>query len=90
METTTIHPAEAYLRNADTPPSLYVRIDGERRRLFTNRDDSIIGIVAPGKRKRSYIFTSWSIRSVSNTESKIQRVYIERDAYAVVWSCVAR
>ena len=54
METTTIHPAEAYLRNADTPPSLYVRIDGERRRLFTNRDDSIIGIVTGKTEKKLY------------------------------------
>lgn len=30
METTTIHPAEAYLRNAANPPYLYVRIEGKR------------------------------------------------------------
>ena len=60
METTTIHPAEAYLRNAENPPSLYVRIAGKRRRLFINRDDNIIGIVAPGKRKKGYVFASWS------------------------------
>lgn len=39
METPTIHSAEAYLRNADNPPSLYVRIDGKCRRSFINRDD---------------------------------------------------
>lgn len=60
METTTIHPAEAYLRNAENPPSLYVSIGGKRRRLFINRDENLIGIVAPGKRKKGYIFTSWS------------------------------
>lgn len=38
METTTIHPAERYLRNETNPSSLYVRIAGKRRRLFINRD----------------------------------------------------
>ena len=33
METTTIHPAEAYLRNEQNSTSLYVRIAGQRRRL---------------------------------------------------------
>lgn len=49
METTTIHPAESYLRNETNPSSLYVRIAGKRRRLFINRDRGVIGIVAPGK-----------------------------------------
>lgn len=60
METTTIHPAEAYLRNEKNPSSLYVRIEGKRRRLFINRNENIIGIVALGKRKRGYIFTNWA------------------------------
>lgn len=34
METTTIHPAEAYLRNAGNPPYLYVRIGGKRRQGY--------------------------------------------------------
>ena len=38
METTTIHPAEAYLRNEQNSTSLYVRIAGQRRRLFINRN----------------------------------------------------
>lgn len=41
METTTIHPAESYLRNETNPSSLYVRIAGKRRRLFINRDRGI-------------------------------------------------
>lgn len=49
METTTIHPAESYLRNETNPSSLYVRIAGKRRRLFINRDRGIIGIIAPAK-----------------------------------------
>ena len=60
MEAFTIHPAEAYLRNEQTPTSLYVKIEGKRRRLFINRNENVIGIVAPGKRKRGYIFTNWA------------------------------
>ena len=60
MEAFTIHPAEAYLRNEQNPPSLYVKIEGKRRRLFINRNENVIGIVAPGKRKRGYIFTNWA------------------------------
>lgn len=60
METVTIHPAEAYLRNEQNPTSLYVRINGKRRRLFINRNENIIGIVAPRKRTRGYIFTDWT------------------------------
>ena len=51
MGTLIIHPAEAYLRNEKNPTSLYVKIEGKRRRLFINRDENVIGIVAPGKRK---------------------------------------
>lgn len=60
METTTIHPAEAYLRNADNPPYLYVRIGGKRRKLFINRDRNEIGIIAPRKRRQGYYFSSWT------------------------------
>lgn len=60
METTTIHPAEAYLRNADNPPYLYVRIGGKRRKLFINRDRNEIGIIAPRKRRQGYYFSSWA------------------------------
>lgn len=60
METVTIHPAEAYLRNEQNPTSLYVRIGGQRRRLFINRDENIIGIIAPRKRKRGHVFTDWT------------------------------
>ena len=60
METDTIHPAEAYLRNENNPSSLYVKIEGKRRRLFINRDMNVIGIIALGKRKRGYVFTNWA------------------------------
>lgn len=60
MEAVTIHPAEGYLRNENNPPSLYVKIAGKRRRLFINRDQNVIGIIALGKRKRGYLFTNWA------------------------------
>ena len=60
MGTTTIHPAESYLRNETNPSSLYVRIAGKRRRLFINRDRGVIGIIALGKRTKGYVFTDWS------------------------------
>ena len=60
MGTTTIHPAESYLRNETNPSSLYVRIAGKRRRLFINRDRGIIGIIVLGKRIKGYVFTDWS------------------------------
>lgn len=59
MDTTaaTIHPAEEYLRNEQNPPVLYVRIYGERRKLFINRGrENVVGIIAKGKRKHGYIF----------------------------------
>lgn len=57
MEVQKIHPAEEYLRNEKNPTSLYVRISGERRKLFINRSDGegVIGIIAKGKRKRGYV-----------------------------------
>lgn len=60
MGTDTIHPAEAYLRNENNPSSLYVKIEGKRRRLFINRNMNVIGIIALGKRKRGYVFTNWA------------------------------
>lgn len=59
MVTTDIHPAEAYLRNTENPPTLYVRIYGKRRRLFINRGENEIGIIAQGKRKSGYLFSDW-------------------------------
>lgn len=56
METTTIHPAETYLRNAANPPYLYVRIGGKRRKLFINRDMNVIGIMHRGNAGRAIIF----------------------------------
>jgi len=54
-----MHPAEEYLRNTANPPSLHVQIGGKRRRLFINRDQNQIGIIAPNKRKCGYLFTDW-------------------------------
>ena len=47
MDTTaaTMHPAEEYLRNEQNPPVLYVRIYGERRKLFINRGrENVVGV----------------------------------------------
>ena len=44
-----MHEAEQYLRNPETPDSLYVQYKGRRRRLFYNRDNSIFGIIGIGK-----------------------------------------
>lgn len=57
--TTTMHEAEAFLRNPQNPPSLYVRIHGKKRRLFINRNQNQIGIIAEGKRKSGYWFYDW-------------------------------
>lgn len=56
MNTTTIHPAEAYLRNSNNPSSLYVKINGSRRRLFINRQEGVIGIIAERKKRKGYRF----------------------------------
>lgn len=45
-----MHEAEQYLRNPQNPPSLHVIIGGKKRRLFINRDQGQIGIVAPKKK----------------------------------------
>ena len=75
METTTIHPAEAYLRNEQNSTSLYVRIAGQRRRLFINRNENVIGIIAPRKRKSGYIFTGQALRryTIRHPLPKMQR-----------------
>lgn len=70
METATIHPAEAYLRNKQNPAYLYVMIAGKRRRLFINRDQNVIGIIAPRKRRSGYIFTDWA---------SIEKIYYPSD-----------
>ena len=56
----TMHEAEAYLRNTENPTSLYVVIDGKRRKLFINRKENAIGIIAQGKRIRGYLFNDWN------------------------------
>lgn len=37
-----------------------LRIAGKRRRLFINRNENVIGIIALGRRKRGYVFTDWA------------------------------
>lgn len=81
MDTTaaTMHPAEEYLRNEQNPPVLYVRIYGERRKLFINRGrENVVGIIAKGKRKHGYIFSDWnSIEKsiIRHRERKTKRIW---------------
>lgn len=79
--TVTMHQAELYLRNEENPTSLYVRIEGKRRRLFINRSTGLIGIIAIGKRNRKYHF--------SNRES-IEKISGHRfDFYSMTGHCSA-
>lgn len=85
MDTTaaTMHPAEEYLRNEQNPPVLYVRIYGERRKLFINRGrENVVGIIAKGKRKHGYIFqigaTSKNLLSVTGKED--ERIWTGNDS----------
>lgn len=82
--TVTMHQAELYLRNEENPTSLYVRIEGKRRRLFINRSTGLIGIIAIGKRNRGYRFTNWesiekiyypTIMSEANEDRKLVLKY---------------
>lgn len=57
---TTMHEAEQYLRNPDTPNSLYVQYGGSRRRLFFNPDCERIGIINKGCRRKGTEFHDWS------------------------------
>lgn len=89
VQNATMHEAEAYLRNEDNPASLHVRIGGRRRRLFINRDEGVIGIVAIGKRKRGYVFNDWN---------SIEKVYIpteeskadKEQRYILKYQCLAK
>lgn len=58
---TTMHEAEAYLRNPQNPASLHVKIRGKKRRLFINRTQNQIGIIAEGKRNSGYLFNDWGL-----------------------------
>lgn len=75
-----MHPAEEYLRNPENTPSLYVVIQGKKRRLFINRDVNQIGIVAPGKKTHGYLFTQWnSIERIIFPEDESKKQ--ERDTH---------
>lgn len=54
-----MHKAEQYLRNPENSARLNVRIAGKRRTLFINREVNQIGILAPKKKKKGYLFDSW-------------------------------
>lgn len=55
-----MHTAEEYLRNPETPDHLYIHYKGKRRKLFFNKDQNIIGIIAIGKRIKGYVFSDWN------------------------------
>lgn len=62
-----MHEAEQYLRNPANPPLLYVVIGGKRRKLFINRNEGLIGIIAPHKKRNGYLFSAWdSIEKIYN------------------------
>lgn len=56
-----MHEAKQYLLNPQNFPSLHVRIEGKKRRLFVNDRETtpVFGIVAPGKTKRGFEFSNW-------------------------------
>lgn len=54
-----MHEAEQYLRNPETPNSLYIQYQGRRRRLFYNRDQNICGIIGIGRRRYGFEFGDW-------------------------------
>ena len=55
-----MHEAEQYLRNPETPYSLYIQYQGRRRRLFYNRDQNICGIIGIGRRRYGFGFGDWT------------------------------
>lgn len=80
MTTITIHPAEVYLRNTNNPSSLYVKINGKRRRLFINRHEGVIGIIAERKKRRGYKFYDWaSIQDVYYPTGKDEKETIRKE-----------
>ena len=54
-----MHEAEQYLRNPETPYSLYIQYQGRRRRLFYNRDQNICCIIGIGRRRYGFGFGDW-------------------------------
>ncbi|WP_368121550.1 hypothetical protein [Bacteroides stercoris] len=75
-----MHPAEAYLRNPNNPSSLYVKINGKRRRLFINRQEGVIGIIAERKKRRGYRFYDWaSIQDVYYPTGKDEKETVMKE-----------
>ncbi len=54
-----MHEAEQYLRNPETPDSLYVQYGGSRRRLFYNPANCFIGIIKKRCKRRGIVFSDW-------------------------------
>ncbi len=91
-----MHDAEQYLRNPDTPNSLYVRYGGSRRRLFYNPSCGRIGIINKGCRKNGTLFSDWDgitkvfyadateeeERKRAERERKLTAIYIRQAAKA--------
>lgn len=61
--TATVHPAEEYLRNEQNPPVLYVKIYGERRKLFINRGRGTSSVLL--RKANANMVTSFQIGATS-------------------------
>lgn len=74
-----MHEAEQYLLNPVNSTRLYVRIAGKRRTLFINREANQIGIIAPKKKNRGYLFDSWdSIEKIYYPVKQDRATYQQR------------
>lgn len=82
MENKKLHPAEAFLRNPENSSSLYVRIEGRRRRLFINRNTGLIGIIALGRRKKGYIFSEWNTIEKFTSQQTGRKPIITQDLFS--------
>ncbi len=69
-ETAQTHPAETYLRDTSKPNSIYVRIEGNKRKLFINKPDGPIEIISLGQKNKGHVFNSWDL---------IEKTYIPKE-----------
>ena len=59
---------------------LYVKINGKRRRLFINRQEGVIGIIAERKKRRGYRFYDWaSIQDVYYPTGKDEKETVMKE-----------
>lgn len=72
MELTNIHPAEAYLRNEQNPSFLYIKIYGERRKLFINRGGEKPSVSLP--RESASVATSLQTGTTSKKSTPPHRI----------------